>query len=116
MVQEGKYDRDAHIPTRSSRPHSHSKQLKQEVVDRILEIRKEHDRTSEVVHQQLLNEGVVVSLNSVRCTIDRWGLMKKRSPWKRFHPHVDRPIPEKPGCLVQLDTVHLMVNLKRSSP
>ena len=104
---------DVRIPTRSSRPHAHSRQLKQEVVDRILAVRREHDRTSEVVHKQLLNEGIVVSLNSVRRTIDRWGLMKKRSPFKRFHPHVDRPMALKPGDLVQLDTVHLMVGEKK---
>jgi len=66
-----------------------------------------------VVHRQLLNEGIIVSLNSVRRTIDRSGLMKKRSPFKRFHPHVDRPIPEKPGDLVQLDTIHRMIDEKK---
>jgi transposase InsO family protein len=101
------------IPTQSSRPHSHSKQLKKEVVDRIVEIRKQHSRTSEVVHQQLLNEGVRVSLNSVRRTIDRAGLMKKRSHLKRWHPPVDRPIPLKPGDLVQMDTVHRMIDKKK---
>jgi transposase InsO family protein len=101
------------IPTQSSRPHSHSKQLKKEVVDRIVEIRKQHGRTSEVVHQQLLNEGVKVSLNSVRRTIDRVGLMKKRSVYKRYHPHVDRPYILKAGDLVQMDTVHRMIDKKK---
>ena len=64
------------------------------------------------MHQHLLNEGIKTSLNSVRRTIDRHGLMKKRSPWKRYHPHVDRPVPEKPGSLVQIDTVHLMTGSK----
>ena len=71
------------IPTRSSRPKGHPHQLKQETVRRIIDIRLEKGRTSEVVHQQLLNEGIVTSLNSVRRTIDRHGLMKKRRPWKR---------------------------------
>jgi transposase InsO family protein len=101
------------IPTKSSRPHSHSRQLKKEVVDRIVEIRKQHGRTSEVVHQQLLNEGVQVSLNSVRRTIDRAGLMKKRSHLKRWHPPVDRPYPLKPGDLIQMDTVHRMIDKKK---
>lgn len=101
------------IPTQSSKPHSHSKQLKKEVVDRIIAIRMEHGRTSEVVHKQLLNEGVVVSLNSVRRTIDRAGLMKKRHHLKRWHLPVDRPIPIKPGDLIQMDTVHRMIDKKK---
>lgn len=101
------------IPTQSSRPKSHAHQLKKEVVDRIIVLRKEHGRTSEVVHQQLKNEGVIVSLNSVRRTIDRAGLMKKRSHLKRWHPPVDRPISLKPGDLVQLDTVHRMIDKKK---
>ncbi len=101
------------IPTQSSRPKHHPKQLKKEVVQRIIELRLAHGRTSEVVHKQLQNEGVVVSLNSVRRTIDRSGLMKKRSPWKRYHPPVERPVPLKPGDLVQLDTIHRMITKKK---
>ena len=100
------------IPTKSSRPHHHPKELDEKIIKRIVDIRLEINRTSEVVHKHLLNEGIKVSLNSVRRTVDRHGLMKKRSPWKRYHPHVDRPYPEKPGSLVQIDTIHLMTGLK----
>jgi transposase InsO family protein len=101
------------IPTLSSRPNHHPKQLKKNIVKRILLIRRRTKRTSEVVHQELLNQGIEVSLNSVRRTIDRHGLMKKRSPWKRYHPHVDRPLPLKPGDLMQLDTIHRMIDEKK---
>ena len=101
------------IPTKSSRPNYHPKQLTSEVVQKIIKLRLETRRTSEVVHQELLNQGVKVSLNSVRRTIDRHSLMKKRSPWKRFHPHVDRPEPLKPGDLVQVDTIHTMQGEKK---
>jgi len=84
----------------------------EEVVRKIVEVRLKHNRTSEVVHQELLNQGIKVSLNSVRRTIDRHGLMKKRSPWKRFHPHVDRPYPLKAGDLLEIDTIHLMTSKK----
>ena len=80
---------------------------------RIIKIRLTYGRTSEVVHQQLKNEGIKVSLNSVRRTIDRHGLMKKRSPWKRYHPPVDRPYPLKAGDLVQIDTIHTMQSEKK---
>lgn len=101
------------IPTLSSKPDHHPKQLKQDIVQAILKIRMKTKRTSEVVHKELLNQGIRTSLNSVRRTIDRHGLMKKRSPWKRYHPHVDRPIPQKPGDLVQLDTIHRMIDEKK---
>ncbi len=101
------------VPTKSSRPHHHPKQLKEEVVKKIVALRIQTKRTSEVVHQHLLNEGIKVSLNSVRRTIDRHGLMKKRSKWKRYHPPVDRPYPLKAGDLVQIDTVHRMISEKK---
>jgi len=101
------------IPTKSSRPHSHPKQLSEEVVEKIIKLRLKIRRTSEVVHQHLLNEGIKVPLNSVRRTIDRHGLMKKRSPWKRYHPPVDRPYPLKSGDLVELDTIHRMIDKKK---
>jgi putative transposase len=40
------------------------------------------------------------------------GLLKKRSPWKRYHPPVTRPYPTKPGSLVQIDTIHTMQSAK----
>ena len=101
------------IPTESSRPHHHPKQLKEKVVQRIVALRLKTKRTSEVVHQHLLNEGIKVSLNSVRRTSDRHGLMKKRSKWKRYHPPVDRPYPLKAGDLVQIDTIHRMISEKK---
>jgi transposase InsO family protein len=101
------------IPTRSSKPKFHPKQLKEEIVQKILDIRLKTKRTSEVVHQHLLNDGVKVSLNSVRRTIDRHGLMKKRSPWKRYHPHQDRPHALKSGDLVETDTIHRMIDAKK---
>jgi transposase InsO family protein len=101
------------IPTKSSRPHTHAKQLDITIVRRIVTLRIAHGRTSEVIHAMLGREGIHTSLNSVRRTIDRHGLMKKRSPWKRFHPHVDRPRAEKPGDLLQIDTIHTMQNEKK---
>jgi len=101
------------IPTQSSRPNHHPKELKRNIVRKILAIRRRTKRTSEVVHRELLNQGIKVSLNSVRRTIDRHGLMKKRSIYKRYHPHVDRPLAQKPGDLVQLDTIHRMIDEKK---
>ena len=71
------------IPTYSSRPHSkHPRELSDEITDLIVKIRLEHNRSAEVVH--------------------------KRSPWKRLHLSTPRPRVEKPGDLVQVDTIHLL--------
>jgi len=100
------------ILTKSSKPKHHPNQLSDELVWKIFQQRIKTKRCAEVVHQELLNQGVVTSLSSVKRTLDRNGLLKKRSPWKRYHPPVDRPYPIKPGDLVELDTIHLMTGPK----
>ena len=101
------------IPTKSSRPHHHPKQLSDDLVWKIFQQRIKNKRCAEVVHQELLNQKIKVSLSSVKRTLDRHGLLEKRSPWKRYHPHVDCPYPLKAGDLVQIDTIHLMVSKKK---
>jgi transposase InsO family protein len=101
------------IPTRSSKPKRHPKQLKEDIVRKIVDKRLEHNRYAEAVHRELLNEGVRVSLSSVKRTLKRRGLIKKRSPWKRYHPHQDRPYPLKSGDLVEIDTIHRMIDKKK---
>lgn len=100
------------IPTISSRPKHHPKELSNELVWKIFQQRIKTKRCAEVVHQELLNQGIKTSLSSVKRTLDRHNLLKKRSPWKRYHPHVDRPYPLQPGDLVQIDTIHLMISEK----
>jgi putative transposase len=100
------------IPTLSSKPKHHPKQLSDELVWKIFQQRIKTKRCSEVVHQELINQGVVTSLSSVKRTLDRNGLLKKKSPWKRYHPPVDRPYPVKQGDLVEMDTIHLMTGPK----
>ena len=95
------------IPTRSSRPRSHPKQLEEDIVQRIVAKRLKIRRCAEVVHQELKNDGVLVSLSSVKRTLDRKNLINKRSPWKRYHAPQERPHAEKQGELVQIDTIHL---------
>lgn len=108
-------DRDAsrgfcRIPTRSSRPHHHPRQLPQEIIRAIVAKRRELKRSAEVIHKALGEDGFMVSLPSVKRTLDRMGLTKKRSLWKRYHAPIPRPEIVKAGDLVQLDTIHLMKN------
>lgn len=101
------------IVTQSSKPRRHPRQLSDELVRKIVAKRFELKRSAEVIHFALKEEGVDVSVSSVKRTLARRGLLKKRSPWKRFHPHVPRPEVEKPGSLVQLDTIHRMIDEKK---
>ena len=101
------------IPTQSSKPHHHPRQLGVDVVWKIFQQRIKNRRCAEVVHQELLNQGIKTSLSSVKRTLDRQGLLKKRSLWKRYHPPVERPYPLKSGDLIEIDTIHLMVDKKK---
>lgn len=95
------------IPTRSSRPAHHPRTLSEDMVRCIIAKRLLLKRSAEVVQRALADEGIKVSLSSVKRTLDRRGLLKKRSHLKRWHAPIERPRPERPGDLVQIDTVHL---------
>ena len=112
-VQKSRKIGDHPIPTKSSRPKSHPKQLPENIVRKIVEVRLKHKRYAEVVHKELENAGVRVSLSSVKRTLDRRYLLKKKSPWKRYHPHQERPYPVFPGALVEIDTIHTMQGEKK---
>ena len=101
------------IPTLPSRAKTHPNELGKEKVNAIVEQRKKHNRCAEIVHRELLNQGIVVSLSSVKRTLKRNGLIKKRSPWKRWHFSQARPEAILAGDLVQIDTIHFIINGKR---
>jgi putative transposase len=96
------------IPTKSSRPWSHPRQLSQEIFELIVETRLKRRRCAEVIQYELNQQGVRVSLNSVKRVLRRSGLIRKRDGRKKMHIYIERPEVLKPGDLVQLDTVHLM--------
>jgi transposase InsO family protein len=106
--QKAPDDRRHTIPTKSSRPWSHPRQLSAEVIELIIETRLKSRRCSEVIQYELNQQGVRVSLNSVKRVLRRSGLIRKRDGRKKFHIYTERPEASKPGDLVQLDTVHLM--------
>lgn len=96
-----------HLQTKSSRPHHHPKELPQDIIEAIVTERLKHNRCAEVVHEDLKEQGIKVSLSSVKRTLKRHSLIKEKSPWKRYRPHIPRPLALYPGALVQLDTIHL---------
>ena len=101
------------IPTGSSKPYSHPASLRPEVVKAILGMRHETGRGAEFIHHVLMaREGLAVSLSSVKRTLKRNNLTKYSSR-KRWHQYPPRPLPDRPGELVQVDTVHRMAGANR---
>jgi transposase InsO family protein len=96
------------LPTRSSRPKTSPCALKKEIVAAIIAKRVGRRRCGQHIYHELRREGVSVSLPSVQRTLDRLGLLKKRSPWKRPHDATIRPEVTRSGSLLQADTVHVM--------
>ena len=92
------------IPTESSRPHYHPNQLSDEIVEAILDYRKRYKRCAQVLHHLLIKDGYKVSLSSVKRTLKR-NTCSRFSKWKKWHKYPERPKPEKPGILVQIDTI-----------
>lgn len=92
------------IPTLSSRPHHHPKELPDELVGAIIAYRKKYRRCAQVLQYLLERDGIDVSLSSVKRTLKRERLTYP-SPWKKWHTYPPRPLPEKPGNLVEIDTI-----------
>lgn len=99
---------NAFVPTLSSRPHRHPKQLTSDIIARILELRMQLNRCAEVLHAVLQAEGVFVSLSSVGRVLARHNQLGGRPSYKRkLRPaRTPRPKAERPGDFLQLDTIH----------
>ena len=95
------------IPTESSRPHTHPRTLPQTTINRIVALRLQHKRCAEVIHHYLKQEGIIVSLRTVKRVLKRKGLVKERKYHWKFRPPVKRPIASSAGDLVQIDTIHI---------
>lgn len=93
------------IPTLSSRPHHHPKEIPLDIVERILDLREERNQCAEILHHRLMGEGVSVSLSSVKRTLKR-SHISRYSKWKKWHTYPERPSPKRPGILVEIDTIH----------
>lgn len=101
------YPSNAHvIPTKSSRPHHHPKELSPEIVEAVIAYREKHRRCAEVIHHLLERDGISLSLSSVKRIFRRYG-MTRYSKWKKWHTYPPRPVPEAPGVLTEIDTVHM---------
>ena len=99
------------IPTRSSAPKTHPNALNSDTVAAIMHIRQQKYECAEIIQYKLKKEGVIVSLSSVKRTIKRNELWRKR---RKYRWNEKRPLPTAPGELVQTDTVHYVNPLNHS--
>lgn len=96
------------LPTRSSRPHISPKRTSREIEAKIIKVRKETKRCSEVVYEHLKQENINVSLSTVKRVLKRYGCLKERSRWKKRRIYPIRPDIAKQGDLVEFDTIHFV--------
>lgn len=97
------------IPTLSSKPKHSPRALSREIVQAIIKKRIGRRRCGQVIHRELLLDGISVSLCSVQRTLSRSNLLKKRSHLKHPHDATERPEVTHPGALLQCDTVHFVL-------
>jgi transposase InsO family protein len=103
-VAKARLSNELNIPTQSCRPHHHPLTLSDKTRIAILEHRTKYHRCAEVIHYQLNQDGISVSLSSVKRTLKRNGLTYP-SKWKKWHVYPERPLPAKPGILVEIDSM-----------
>lgn len=96
------------LPTRSSRPQYSPRRTPREIEAKIISVRKEIKRCSEVVYEHLKQENVEVSLSTVKRVLKRYGCLNERSQWRKRRIYPIRPDIAKQGDLVEFDTIHFV--------
>ena len=87
------------VPTLSSKPKSCPWRLSEEIVSRVIELRRQHRRCGKVIHAPLLREGMVISVSSVNNILSRAGYLNSwyGRPGRVRRPRVPRPAIKTPG-------------------
>ena len=91
------------IPTISSAPKTHPNALKENIIAAIMRIRRQKYECAEIIQYKLKREGIIVSLSSIKRTLKRQELWRRK---RIYRWNEKRPLPTAPGELVQVDTVH----------
>ena len=112
-IKRSSWMRSISIPTQSSRPHTNPSAIDEKIVNRIIELRKKRKRCADVIHAQLKREGFNVCISTVYRTLKRNSLINEKSPHKKYHLSGIRPRPDKPGILMETDTIHIYLGEKR---
>lgn len=92
------------IPTLSSRPHTSPNALSRETIKAVLNYRSQRNECANILHYRLNKDGIKVSLSSIKRVLKRNNI-SRYSKWKKWHQYPERPLPEKPGILVETDTI-----------
>lgn len=103
-VEKARHTNRNIIPTESSRPNHHPQELPDEIVATVINYRQKYHRCAKVLHYLLLKDGYQVSLSSIERILRRFQMVN-HSKWKKWHKYPPRPLAEKPGILVQIDTI-----------
>lgn len=106
-LKRASQDHREFVPTQLPRPKHHPNQLPDATVERIVELRNTLKRCAPVIHAHMKNEGIQVSLSSVERTLRRRNLTRKKKQ-ASFYTPLPRPHADKPGDLVQVDTIHFV--------
>lgn len=97
------------ISTLSSAPNHHPKQTADEVINRIIELRRKlKGRCAPVIHAHLISEGYKISVRTVGRVLKREGLIRKKKLSRFLKSNYPRPEANLPGDLVQMDSIHVM--------
>lgn len=96
------------ISTLSSAPNHHPHQVSEEVVERIIELRRKYKRCAPVIHAHLREEGYKISVRTVGRVLKREGLIRRKKLSRFLKSVYPRPEANFPGDLVQLDTIHVI--------
>lgn len=95
------------ILTESSAPKHHPREIKPEVVARILELRRKLNRCSPIIHAHLKSEGIIISLSVVGKILRKYKLTRRKKQLKDYKPF-PRPLANSPGSFVEMDTIHIV--------
>lgn len=98
----------AHYPPKAPSLRQVPHALTGKIVSEIIKERIGRRRCAGHIYHALKNRNIEVSLSSVKRTLDRCHLTKKRSLWKRPHDFTPRPIALSCGALLQCDTIHII--------
>lgn len=96
------------ISTLSSAPNHHPHQTPEELVERIITLRRKYKRCAPVIHVHLKMEGYQISVRTVGRVLKREGLIRKKKQSRFLKSIYPRPEAKLPGDLVQMDTIHVV--------
>lgn len=99
------------LKTKSSAPKTHPQRISLELEKQIVQLRKKYGRCSEVILWHLKQDGIVISLSTIKRILERNNLLNKGSKWEKYHRTLPRPKADNPGNLVEVDTVHYVNQL-----